>query len=602
MKNCMRDIKSQKTCAWKSTLKSLFAVCTLPMAAIVLANSSLDQASQAASGYLSQSLDRQTSSENAPSPENSNQLKGVSSPRVDNGGSFFLKDISFSGSKVIPLEELERLSSAYLDKIVSLADIEKLSDAIRQYALSKGDVIQVFAPPQEVKGGVLRLQIAQANFGGVSFSYPESATPFQEDAASRERIESRAAEYIYNGNAPGFPLDLKALDRSLIILNDQSSKSYIGTLKPGMSPGQTDLAIEVTPQNNTFGSVGVNNYGPQSTGTIQYSGQVLAKDILGGNEIFSLYGIAASGTTFIKGSYSMPIAPNGMRISLDANSLEYKTIGVYAGSSGGSTAASVQISYPLLASKAGITNANINLSSRSFENNTLNTVVSQYSIRSIGADIGGYKYNNFIYSSLDSYSIGVLAGSIYNNNSPLQYQSNYVPSTNTYISYVPSNYTKLNAFYSKMLFLSGQSTLKISTSGQMASASLNSAEAIYVSGPSSVRAYRPATAYGTQGAIVSVDFDHDIFVGLKAGAFFDYATVMQYKGGVTSAMINSSTPPNTYQIFGGGVKFSYSHNKNGLLTGYIATPLDRTNIPSLQSTGGKPAYIIGLEARYTGAM
>lgn len=551
----------------------------------------------AAAGYLSQELDKQLPLDRKQEIKRAPLEEKAPSPVAEGDDTFLLKKIVFSGFNKVPFAELEAVVKDYQNQLVNLKSIEQITNQLTQYIASKGYIVQVFAPPQEVKDGILRLEITQANLGGVNFSDPEDSAPLQDSPTSKSRTQSRAASYIFNQVQPGAVVDLNALDRALVILNDQSSRSYVGVLKQGMDEGQTDLDLEVQEQAPIVGAVDINNYGVQSTGRAQALGQVAIRDLLGFDESISVGAIASQGTSYFKLGYAMPLASNGLRMSIDLSSLTYKTISSAATpANGNSSSESLQISYPVFVSKNGISRLYAGLSSRQFNNYTYSSIVSSYSLASATVGLGGNFYGTVLVPSSTVYNLSVLSGQGNYAGSPGTYQKYFLSPTEL-VSYIPTNYTKLNGYYAQTIFVTDQTNARMALSGQLASGNLNSAENFYVTGADAVRAYMPSVAYGSQGFMANFDLTHEFLNGLNLGAFYDYAFVQQYKSATNVQMINQYTPPNAYSISGVGLKAGIRYQKLATATVFVAKPLDDINFPSLLATGGKPAYIVGAQAQ-----
>lgn len=580
-----------------SNFSTAFILCTLGVGGLAHAQNAPNDPSAAAAGYLSQELDKQLPL-TRPKEIRSAPLETVEPTSATNSDqAFFLKGIVLSGFNKVPFSELLEQVKGYQNLNVDLKVIEKICNQITLYIRSKGYIVQVFAPPQEVKDGILRLEITQANLGGVNFSDAEESTPLQDSASAKMRSQSRAASYIFNQVPSGGVVDLNALDRAIVILNDQSSRSYLGTLKQGLEQGQTDLDLESNVQDTVVGGVDVNNYGVQSTGRGQAIGQVAIRDLLGLDESISLGAIASQGTSYFKLGYTMPLAANGLRLSLDLSTLNYRTVGSAATpANGDSRSGSIQFSYPVFASKEGISRLYVGASSRQFNNYTYQSIVSSYSLGSMIVGMSGNFFDSLLLPSSNIYNISILNGHGNYGNSPSTYQK-YYSNSGQLISYVPAGYTKLNAFYAKSFFIGEQSNLRAALTGQLASANLNSAENFYVTGADAVRAYMPSVAYGTQGFMANIDYTYEFLSGIGLGAFYDYATVKQYKSSTNIQMINSYTAPNSYSVSGAGLKASYRYQNRATASVFVAKPLDDVAFPSLLASGGKPAYVVGAQAQ-----
>lgn len=584
--------------------KLVFAVCAtsslgysnLISAATNQYESSPAGVASAVSGYFSQNLGKQLPLENVNKTPNRQQRRiDQPSEQASKSDLFVLKSVSFTGFKKVPYQELLPIVSPFENKEVSISDIRKMSDELVQYFAQKGYVVQIFAPPQEVVNGELRLFITQANLGGVSFAEADDDAPLNKSLSGRVSAENSAADTIYSAVGPGSVIDLKNIDRALVILNEQqANKIYRAELKQGFSEGQTDLSVVNQRQPTVVGAADVNNYGVKSTNRTQFGAQVAVRDLLGLNESFSLGGIFSEGLSFGKFGYAMPLGVNGLKVSADFSALSYITVGNATPAKGSSTSQSLQASYPVFASINGITRVYASAANRKFQNYTYDELVSSYSLKSLTLGFGGNSMYGFLLPNSDTYNFSILQGASYNSSSPSNYQSIYV--NNSYQSYVPNNYTKFNAFYSKNIFFTDNTTFLLNLSGQMASNNLNSAENLYVSGPDGVRAYLPGTVYGSQGGMINSELNYRFFDSASVGAFYDFARVQQYKFS-NSQIINQNTSPNVYSISGAGLKASYNFQNMLIANVYVARATDVQNLPSLNANGGNPNWVFGFQAR-----
>lgn len=549
------------------------------------------------SGYLSQSLEKQLPLENSNQPlVRPGTSKPTDVPGADKREMFVLKQVRFAGFKKIDYAVLNPIVAPFENKTVSVRDIKQLSDQVVQYYAQQGYVVQVFAPPQEVVDGVLRLDIAQASLGGISFAGTGEDTPLGRSSRDWLRGEDAAAGTVYGQAAPGAPIDLKSLDRALVILNSQqANRTYIAELKPGLDEGQTDVVLSSQTEATFRGAADINNYGVESTGRIQGSAQLAMRDVLGLNESLSLGAIVSQGTAFFKAGYAMPLGSDGLKFSIDINGLNYRTVGNATPANGSSLAESLQFSYPLFASAQGISQIYTGVSNRKFENYTYDTLVSNYSLGAIALGLSGNYFSSLLVPTTDVYNISVLQGTAYGSSSPANYQST-LNSQAQYQSYVPNNYTKFNAYYSKSFATTEMSNFLLTLSGQAASNNLNSAENFYVSGPSGVRAYLPGSIYGSQGGMVNTEYNYQVMRNTSVGAFYDFARVQQYKY-ANSQIINASTSPNVYNVSGAGVKASYKYKEAIGADVYLARAMDVQNLASLNANGGSPNWVFGFQVK-----
>ncbi|MBX6323755.1 MAG: BamA/TamA family outer membrane protein [Rhodospirillaceae bacterium] len=147
---------------------------------------------------------------------------------------FVLKDVTFDGATVYNPEDLRPLYADMVGKEVSLADIYAVARRATVKYRSDGYILsQVFVPPQDVKEGVVRLQVVEGFVDKVTI---------EGDVQGRRDILEAYGERIKASR----PLKASELERWLLLAGDLAGVTARGVLSPSQTtPGASDLAIVV---------------------------------------------------------------------------------------------------------------------------------------------------------------------------------------------------------------------------------------------------------------------------------------------------------------------------------------------------------------------
>ena len=488
---------------------------------------------------------------------------------------FTVNQFLLDGVKTIPEVEVQAILKPWLGVPVTFEDIQRACDAIQNLYRTKGYTVQAIVPPQKMKDGVLRILVTEARMGKVSVEMPQGPTRFSKE---------RAAEYITYANPIGEPLNLDALDRAIIILNETPGVMVAHQLAAGDKDGETNVNLQLTQPALLNTRAELNNYGSRTTGANQGVFALNLNGPLGIGDSAAINGIASEGSQYIQGAISLPGSPNGLRLGVSGTYLQYKNVSNYAynGGKGDAWTTGVSAAYPLIRSQAVNVNTNVNYDIKSYNNKNISTdaVVSAYNINNLSAGLSGNFIDTFGYGAVNSGAVTVVLG-----------QLNFITApTSAGYSVTPANFSKLTFLASRnqQLVEDGATTLYVSGSGQFASVNLNSAEQFYLGGPYGVRAYPAAQSGGVQGGLLTTELRHELQRKISVYTFFDAGVVQQYKNTYTGwqGLTNAN---NTYSLMGAGfgAKWTYEGWNLGAMIAW------KVGINPLYSSTGQPVNTDG---------
>ena len=453
---------------------------------------------------------------------------------------FEVKTFVLEGISIIPEASVQAVLKPWLGRAVNFDDLQKACDAVIEFYRKSGYTVQAILPPQKIANGVVKILVTEAKLSSVFVDTPNGPTRFNKETA---------AEYITYANPIGDPLNTKAIERALIILNETPGVMVSSQLEPGKNDGETALRLQLTQPQWYQGKVEANNYGSRTTGANQ--GVIVLNGInpLGIGDQVSVNGIYSEGSQYIQGAYSLPASKDGLRLGLSGTYLNYKNVSNYATSAsagyGDAWTTGVSAAYPLIREQGTNANLNVNYDIKSYMNKNLLTTqtISSYNIKNTSFGLSGNHYDAFGGGGVSSGSVTAVLG----------YLDILATSLQGYGQYTPASFAKYTfaANRNQQLTEGGATTLYMAINGQFSSVNLNSAEQIYLGGPYAVRAYPVAQSGGSQGGVGTVELRHQFPERIIGSLFYDVGLVQQYKNTYLGWQ-GQTNANNTYSLQGAG--------------------------------------------------
>lgn len=493
-------------------------------------------------GALQQGLERQLPSPSPLAlPEPTERDPQRAAPTAQSSVTFEVKSFVLEGVSILPADTVQAVLKSWVDRSVSFDDLQKACDAVVELYRKNGYTVQAILPPQKIANGVVKILVTEAKLSSVFVDTPNGVTRFNKETA---------AEYITYANPIGEPLNTKAIERALIILNETPGVMVSSQLEPGQKDGETALRLQLTQPQWYQGKVEANNYGSRSTGANQGVIALSAINPTGIGDSASVNGIYSEGSQYVQGAYSLPGSKNGLRLGLSGTFLNYKNVSNYATSAGGgygdAWTTGVSAAYPLVRKQGTNVNVTMNYDVKSYTNKNMLTLstISAYTINNGSIGIAGNHYDSFGGGGISAGSANIVLGNL------------NISSTSTqgYGQFTPQSFTKFTFAGNRTQQISedGTTTAFVSISGQLASVNLNSAEQIYMGGPYAIRAYPVAQGGGSQGGIGTIEVRQQFPQRIIASVFFDAGVVQQFKNPYTNWQ-GQTNANNTYSLMGTGV-------------------------------------------------
>ena len=146
---------------------------------------------------------------------------------------FTIKQIKVEGVTQYPPEQIKKIFGPLEGKRVSLEALRKSADQLEsRYRADGFFLVRVFVPPQQVKDGLFSIRVVE---GYIEAAFTEGGTD-----AAQQLVERLLAPVVGKK-----PIDLKSLEKALLILNDIPGVRAAGVLRQGSALGASELVVSM---------------------------------------------------------------------------------------------------------------------------------------------------------------------------------------------------------------------------------------------------------------------------------------------------------------------------------------------------------------------
>ncbi len=254
-------------------------------------------------------------------------------PTVTNGASeepaeapFYIRHYKVKGAAQLKRIDIEGAVYPFMGPACTSRHVEQaranLEKAYREAGYS---LVTVAVPPQEVKFGVITLEVSENRIGRLRVKGAKYFLP--------EKIKRQVPSL-----AEGSVVNFEKMKEEIIALNRHPDRQVlIGASRPGVVPGTWDIDLDVKDKSSLHGSLEVNNrYSPDTTelrvnGGLNYSNLWQAGHTLGFN--FQVAPERPEDASVFSGYYILPITPaasfmlTGTKQDSDINTLGGSSVG-----------------------------------------------------------------------------------------------------------------------------------------------------------------------------------------------------------------------------------------------------------------------------------
>ncbi len=451
------------------------------------------------------------------------------------------------GATLLSPQALQAALAGFAGRELSLTQLQEAAWVLVQTYRSAGWLVHALVPPQEIEAGVVTLRVLEARLGRVRLGEALSALP-------RQRIQAMADALLI----PGQPVNLRQVDRLLLLLDDLPGVQASGSFAEGSQPGTTDLLIALGQAKLQQAQITLDNYGGLSTGTERLSASLALNNPAGLGDALQVQAVASEGSRYARVAYTLPVGLQGWRAGVHASDMRYQLRGSFAAlkASGSAQAWGLDFSLPLVRQPERNLSAQISTDRKSFDNLALAnnaatevSTVSHYRLDVLRASLLGNWLDQLFTPAQNILSLQSSWGEVDLNASP-----NAASDANG--ARTAGAFRKLNAQYQREQSLTAQTSAYLQASAQWANRNLDSSEKLYLGGAGGVRAYPSNEAGGSLGATATLGLRHRLDPAWTLNAFVDWGRIHAYRDKF-SASGSALTTLNGQTLQGGGLSLSW---------------------------------------------
>ncbi|HUQ24377.1 MAG TPA: ShlB/FhaC/HecB family hemolysin secretion/activation protein, partial [Burkholderiales bacterium] len=438
----------------------------------------------------------------------------------------FVKSFRILGSPTFETE-LATLLAPWTGRSLSAEELQRAADAATAHLRKRGFFVgQAFLPPQQIRDGVVEMQILEGRIGAMRL-----------DVAPDSRVRPSVAERFVADLRAGETIRRDNVEQSLLLLNDLPGVALSASLAPGSETGTADLSTRLQNEGNPIdGRLTLDNAGVRGIGEYRGILDLRAPSPLGFGDLLAARLLRSSegGHTFGSLTYGAPVNGAGTRLGIRYAEQSYKLGREFAAlqAKGDSRAGTLLAVHPLVRRS----DANLNLGASYSEveyQDRIDAVGSVTDSRHRIASLG------FAADSVD----GWLGGGA--NYFQAQYfRGKVVLLDSEFAAFdsapgglgVAGMFSMWRLRAQRIQAVDAVSSLRISLNGQMASKNLDAGNEIQLGGPDAVRAYPVGEVYADEGYVARLEYRRDFKpfeLPLTLGLFYDAA----------QAKINRDPPP-----------------------------------------------------------
>ncbi len=495
----------------------------------------------------------------APVPQAAEPTVTVTRPESESatpGATFQVQHIEISGVTLLPMADLQAIVVPREGQLLSLADLQRLADAITaRYQKAGYPFSQAYVPAQTVQDGRVTIAVLEARYDNVLLK-------------NSSRVRDFVPEATLSALRPGMPIDQASLDRVLLLISDLPATEVKGTLRPGQTPGSSELQVDVTPGVLLNGNVSADDYGNAATGRERLNASLNLLEPLRLGDVLSASALSAGrGMNYGRLGYEVPLHGANTQIEAHVSTLDYELLNGSEASLDARGTASVfglGLAQDLLRSTSANVTARI-----TYEDTQLDDRIE---VSGIHTDRHTEDWHALVGGSVND-ALGVSAFSAGLTVGRVVYDDAAAFTVDYSGARTEGRFTKYALGVSRLQQVTDKTALFAYVSYQGANKNLDSSEQFYVGGPSSVEAYDNGVLSGAEGNSEALELRRDLhaFTGgrWQGTMFLDHAHVeiekYRYSGGTNTADVSAT-----------GLALNWIGPQAWAVTSSIAAPLGGT--------------------------
>ena len=469
----------------------------------------------------------------------------------------FVRQFEIQGNTQFSESILRQQLQAYEGKQLTLTELQQAANKISDYYAKNGySYSYAFLPAQKLIGGVVLLQVVEAQLNGVNVSNASNTQPWL--------VEQMIAP-LQNRQ----PLSDSSIDEISSRLNRLNGVKNNLSFTSGQSQNETLLNVELNPGQQYQAYLGADNFGSKYTGEVRGTGGVRVNSLLGLGDQLSLDAMSSGQRmNYGKIGYSALVHGSGTQVGASYSYLEYE-LGQDlkdAGYEGNAKETSVWLQQPVMQSTKQQTILSLNYTHKQLEDDV--KTVQNYNHRNVESFQLGLNHSS--YDSVGGAGFNEFA--VINSLGHLDIKDDAVKAVDALSRQSDGDYLSVLLKASRLQKIMKSNELFASVEGFYSPDNLDSSEAYYVGGSNFMRGYKSSVFSASQGLASSLELRQDLWSNaqnrLNGKLFLDMAKLK-----LNAHTWMGSTEKNTVSLRSAGIGLSWDHRYTGSIQATFGFPL-----------------------------
>jgi hemolysin activation/secretion protein len=468
------------------------------------------------------------------------------------GKSFLLKELVFEGNTLLSNELLTRALSPCLNQELDFERLKSCAALVTETYQAAGWIAKAILPEQDIRDGRVSIKVIEAKFGSYVFTGQDASR------VSKEQLKRVLDAHQQSGDM----LNMKNVDRALLLADDIPGVGVTGNLDQGAQDGLTNVIIQLADEPLFSGNASVDNHGSISSGSNRFNASLNANSPLRLGDLLTLNSMISAGNRYARAEQTFPLGSRGLRFGVNASYLNYKlTEAQYAGMdiTGSAKTVGVSTSFPIVRSRQQNLNITFNSDKKFYLNLAGANSVSDYEIKTNSIGLDGNLFDDWMGGGANYGAVTWTTGFKDLSGSSNQQSDALTANTQGHFSKVRYSFSrqqKINEAWSSFFNLSGQHTQR----------NLDSSESFFLGGSTGVRAYPTNEGRGSQGQLLMLELRARLPQGFSWVGFYDWGRVVGYPHN----NFNGASEPNTFTLKGYGMSVTWQTSKGTTLKSTLA--------------------------------
>ncbi|WP_129778241.1 ShlB/FhaC/HecB family hemolysin secretion/activation protein [Peristeroidobacter soli] len=461
-----------------------------------------------------------------------------------------------SGNTVFSDEQLLALVAQQTGS-KTLAEIEQIAAVITRYYRDHGYMVaRAYLPYQEIRGGIVRLDILEGRYG-------ELRVKNGSKIADR-RLHATVERAACGRSCTGELIRERPLERGMLRLSDLPGIQVRGELQPGREVGTSDVVVNVEPTRGFRGSVDATNYGGRYVGRERATLAAAYANPLGIGDQVNFQGAYSQGSTYAGLGYDLPVNYRGTRLFVSAYRMDYELQEAFEalGAEGDTVGGEIGLTHSLFRDSRRSLGARVTYAYKSVKDDVAVVETSnERRASTYAATLDGALNDDWLGRvATNRVSLGYTAGEL-DIRDPLSAAIDAVTVR------TDGHFDKMVYWLSRTQYITDRWSVYLRVTGQIAAQNLDSSEKFYLGGPSAVRAYPVGEAAGDRGYLASAEVRRTFFGPFggisEVSAFYDRGHIRVDAQPWQGAAIERT-------LDGAGVGFDWSQQRGWSLAAAVA--------------------------------